>query len=89
MAPERKIRSMKYDNVRDSQSHGQEWGMIVEGAVAQDPDTKEWVLVDEDGVGFSPQEYLRRFAGKQVRFTCVAMEDMQKIEDLLKSKGAS
>lgn len=82
---------MKYDNVRDSQSHGQEWGMIVEGKVVQDPDTKEWVLLDEDGVGFSPQEYLKRYAGKDVRFTCIPMEDAQRMEDLLKSmqQGAS
>jgi hypothetical protein len=76
---------MKYDNVRDSKSHGQEWGMIVEGSVVQDPETQEWVLVDDEGVAFSPQEYLKQFAGKEVRFTCVPMEDARRMEDMLNS----
>ena len=76
---------MEYDNVRDSKSHGEDWGIIVEGSVVQDEETKEFVLLDEDGKAFSPQEYLKRLSGKNVRFTCISMESAVKMEEMLKS----
>ncbi len=81
---------MEYDNVRDSQSHGAEWGIIVEGSVVQDEVTKEFVVLDEDGKAFSSQEFLKKYVGKTVRLTCidlVSAEKMEKMLEELKKQG--
>jgi uncharacterized protein YdeI (BOF family) len=76
---------MEYDNVRDSKSHGADWGVIVEGSVVHDVDKGEFVLLDEDGKAFSTQEFLKAHAGKTVRFTCIDMDSAEKMEKMLKT----
>ena len=76
---------MEYDNVRDSRSHGADWGVIVEGSVVHDVEKGEYVVLDEDGKAFSSQEFLKNHVGKTVRFTCIDMESAQKMEEMLKN----
>lgn len=84
---------MEYDNTRDRFSHGFDAGLIVDGEVQQDPDTGEFVVVDEDGKGFSSQSLLKLLLGKRVRLTCIsfdAMEDAQRILEAAQAReGAS
>jgi hypothetical protein len=75
---------MDYDNVRDSKSHGADWGVIVEGSVVHDVEKGEFVLLDEDGKAFSTQDFLKAHSGKTVRFTCIDMESAEKMEEMLK-----
>jgi len=81
---ERKVGSMEYDNIRDSKSHGADWGVIIEGSVVHDVDKGEFVLLDDEGKAFSTQEFLKAHAGKTVRFTCIDMESAEKMEQMLK-----
>ena len=73
----------EFDNDRDRFAHGYDAGTIVDGEVRQDPNTGEYVLVDEDGVAFSPQALLKSLAGKRVRFTCISFEAMENIEKIM------
>jgi len=75
---------MDYDNVRDSKSHGADWGVIVEGSVVHDVEKGEFVLLDEDGKAISTQDFLKAHSGKTVRFTCIDMESAEKMEEMLK-----
>jgi hypothetical protein len=66
----------------DRFAYGYDAGNIVDGIVERDADTGEYVLVDEDGERFSPQQALSTLVGKKVRMTMVsfdAMEDMAKM----------
>jgi hypothetical protein len=77
--------SFKYNNDRDRFTHGYDAGTIVDGEVRQDPDTGEWVLVDDEGIAFSNQSLLKLLAGKRVRLTCVAFDAMEAIEKMMVS----
>jgi hypothetical protein len=74
---------MDYDNGRDRKQYGYDAGSLVDGTVTQDPDTREWVLVDEDGKAFSSQAVLAELAGKKVRITVVSFEAIETIEKML------
>ncbi len=76
-------RSMEYDNVRDRKKFGYDAGNIVDGEVVLDPDTGEYVLLDEDGKAFSTQELFKLLVGKKVRLTCVSFESMENIEKMI------
>ncbi len=74
---------LKYDNARDQAAYGYDAGVIVDGMVTLDEDTRELVLVDEDGVAFSPQAFLRAHLGKIVRFTGISLDSMKDMESML------
>lgn len=75
---------MKYDNEKDRNEYGYDAGNIVDGIVQLDPDTKEYVLVDDDdGVGFSTQNVLKSLEGKKVRVTIISFEAIEAMEKLL------
>lgn len=74
---------MKYDNDRDRFSHGYDAGTIVDGTVQLDEETKEFVIVDEEGVAFSSQMLLGSLRGKRVRITCVSFDAIETIEAMM------
>ena len=74
---------MNYDNERDRFVNGYDAGTIVDGVVERDPDTGEFILVDEDGLAFSSQSLLQSLVGKRVRISCVAFETMEAIEQMI------
>ncbi len=74
---------MDYDNDRDRLTHGYDAGVIVDGEVVHDPDTGEYVLLDEDGRAFSSQQLLKLLSGKRVRLTCISFEAMESLEKLV------
>lgn len=85
---------MKYDNERDRHLYGYDAGQIVDGVVTWDPDKGHLVLVDEDGVGFDPNDVLRLLEGKKIRMTIISQESMENMskmyEDVQKNqKGQS
>ena len=75
---------MEYDNVRDQFKYGYDRGQILDGTVVHDPDRDEYVIVDIDGIAFSPREFLKTIVGKQVRFTCASFETISNIEQMMK-----
>jgi len=74
---------MKYDNDRDRFSHGYDAGTIVDGIVQLDENTKEFVIIDEEGVAFSSQMLLGSLNGKRVRITCVSFDAIETIEAMM------
>jgi len=74
---------MKYDNDRNRFTYGYDAGQVVEGEIQQDPDTKEFVLVDDEGIAFSTQEFMKTLVGKKVRFTCATFETLENIEKMI------
>lgn len=78
---------MKYDNERDQNSYGYDAGHIIDGEVKYDPDLKEYVITDEDGVSFSSQELFKKLLGKKIRFTCISFESIAEIEKMLVKTG--
>lgn len=74
---------MNYDNDRNRRQYGYDGGNIIDGVVTLDPQTNEYVLVDDEGVAFSSQEVLKGLAGKQVRLTCISFESIEVIQNLL------
>ncbi len=79
---------MKFDQDRDRYSNGLDLGYIVTGKVEVDPETREIVLVDSDGVGFSIMECLMDLIGKEVRFTIVPMVSILKIEQIVNDSNS-
>lgn len=76
---------MDFDNSRDRNSYGYDAGNIVDGVVSKDTTRNEYVLIDEDGVGFSSQEVLKGLEGKKVRLTIISFESIEAMEKLLSS----
>lgn len=76
---------MDYDNIRDQFKYGYDRGQILDGIVTYDPERNEYVVVDIDGIAFSPQEFLKTVVGKQVRFTCASFETISNIEQMMQS----
>ena len=74
---------MKYDNERDRTSYGYDAGSIIEGDDTLDPNTGEYVIVDEEGVAFSSQSILKSLLGQRVRLTCISFEAIQNIQNML------
>jgi hypothetical protein len=74
---------MKYDNSRDRAQYGYDAGNIVDGDVIYDESKKEYVVVDDDGLGFSTQELLKSLLGKKVRITCISFEAIEQIEKMM------
>lgn len=74
---------MKYKTDDTRFAAGFDAGSIIDGTVEQDPDTKEWVIVDRDGFAFSVQRALQEYSGKQIRLTCVSMEAMDTLQKML------
>ncbi len=75
---------MDYDNTRDRYDNGMDAGNIIDGIVRYDELKQEYVIVDDDGVGFSIQELLKSLDNKKVRITCISFEAMINIENMLK-----
>jgi len=74
---------MKYDNVREQFTYGYDAGQVVEGEVVLDPERNEYVIVDDEGIAFSTQEYIKTLVGKKVRFTCATFETLENIERMI------
>ena len=74
---------MEYDNDGDRYTHGWDAGSIVDGDVCLDPDTGEYVVVNEDGKAFSSQAVLKQLEGKKIRITLVSFEIMDTIEKMM------
>ncbi len=79
---------LKYDNVRERFTHGYDAGQILDGTVTLDPERNELVIVDDDGVAFSSQEYLKTLVGKRVRFTCASFETLSTMEQMYRDAQA-
>lgn len=78
---------MKFDNSRDSKQYGYDAGYVVDGIVSINAETGEFILIDEDGVGFSSQEVLKSLIGKKVRITMISHESMEEIQKLMIPSG--
>lgn len=66
----------------DRFSYGYDAGNIIDGVVQKDPETGDFVLVDDDGEKFNPRRALETLVGKKVRLTMIsfdALEDMSKM----------
>lgn len=74
---------MKYKTDENQFLSGFDAGSIMDGTITQDPDTKEWVIVDDDGFAYSLQKALSQYDGKKVRMTCVSLEAMDYLQKLL------
>jgi citrate lyase alpha subunit len=77
------------DNERDRFDCGYDAGTIVDGIVQQDPGTKQYILVDEDGKAFNPQRVLETLVGKRVRMTMVSFEAMENLERMYEAAQAA
>lgn len=75
---------MDYDNNRDRFAYGYDAGIIVSGEVQLDPDTQEFVVMDEHGKAFSSQSVLKAMVGKSVRMTCISTDAMAYVEEMMK-----
>lgn len=81
---------MKYKEDTDQFVAGFDAGNILDGKVQLDPDTGEWVVVDDDGYAFSLQKALEKLKGERVRVTCISMRAMDTLQKMLeKSQGTS
>lgn len=60
-------------------------GTVLDGMVLIDPDTCELIIRDSDGNDFPVEAHLKSFIGKQIRFTCIKLESMEKMMDMLAS----
>lgn len=76
---------MKYDNERDRLKYGYDAGNIIDGKVVWDENTKEYVILDDEGTAFSSQSLLKSLHGKKVRLTCISFESIENIQKMLLS----
>ena len=76
----------KFDNKRDSHTHGFDIGTIVDGVVTE-YDGK-YILVDDDGVAFDPQVALSDLVGKKIRITMIGFESLENIERLVREANS-
>ena len=74
---------MDFDNERDRMKFGFDAGNIIDGVVTTNPETGEFVVVDDEGLAFSTQELLKSLLGKKVRITCISFEAIETIERLM------
>lgn len=74
---------MDYNNERDRKLYGYDAGNIIDGEVVYDEEKKEYVIKDDEGVGFSSQELFKGLLGKRIRFTCISFESIEEIERIL------
>ena len=74
---------IQYDNIRDRFAGGIDVGNIVDGKIVWDHQTNEYVVVDDDGVGFSLQSVFKDLEGKSVRVTCVTHDAMDGLKKLM------
>lgn len=58
-------------------------GVVIDGTVSADPSTGELYLQDSDGQNFPIEAHLKSLIGKEIRFTCIKLESMEKMMDLL------
>lgn len=81
---------MQYKEDSDQYVAGFDAGNILDGKVEKDPDTGEWVIVDDDGLAFSLQKALEKLQGERVRVTCISMRSMETLQQMLeKSSGTA
>jgi hypothetical protein len=79
------LTAVDYDNERDRTRYGYDAGNIVDGVVTLDQARGEYVVVDDDGIGFSVQDLFKSLLNKRVRFTCISFDSMEELEKLLVS----
>jgi hypothetical protein len=61
-------------------------GYMVNGVVTYDPHIARFVLVvDENSVAFDTQQALKKYEGKEVRFTLASMETIANLTELVQS----
>ena len=58
-------------------------GIVMDGVVNIDPLTGDLCLRDSDGQNFPVEAHLKNLVGKEIRFTCIKLESMEKLMDLL------
>jgi len=80
---------MEYDNKRDRNLYGYDAGNILDGEVFYDENRKEYIIKDEDGIGFSVQDLLRELEGKRIRFTCISFESLEEMNSMLAAMDQS
>jgi hypothetical protein len=59
-------------------------GVVIDGIVTKDSNG-ELCIINDDGESFPVEKHLKQFEGKQIRFTCISLESMEKMEETLKS----
>jgi hypothetical protein len=74
---------IKYDNDGDRFKFGYDAGVIRDGTVVLDETTGNFVIVDEDGVGFDVQAVLANMVGDHVRITMVSFKSLQAISSMM------
>ncbi len=75
-----------FDNERDRYAHGYDAGTIVDGVVTEHDG--ELILVDDEGIAFSPKEVLTGLVGKKTRMTIISFESLESIEQLVKDANS-
>ena len=58
-------------------------GIVMDGIVSIDSVTGDIFLKDSEGQYFPIEAHLKSLIGKEIRFTCIALESMEKLMDLL------
>ena len=58
-------------------------GIVMDGVVNIDPLTGDVCLRDSEGQNFPVEAHLKSLVGKEIRFTCIALESMEKLMNLL------
>jgi hypothetical protein len=61
-------------------------GHLIEGVVEQDPTSGYLIIRTEQGV-FDVRSALKALEGKEVRFTLVGLEDLQKLASIVEQAG--
>lgn len=65
-------------------------GTVLDGTVLIDPDSNEIIIRDSDGVDFPIEAHLKSLLGKEIRFTCIKLESMEVMMNMLASvQGAT
>jgi hypothetical protein len=58
-------------------------GIVMDGVVNIDSSTGDLYLRDSDGQNFPIETHLKSLLGKEIRFTCIKLESMENLMDLL------
>ena len=74
---------MSDDNERDRFVNGFDAGVIVDGEIVYDDMTKRYVIMDDEGVVFDPQEAMKSLNGKKMRMTMVSFDAMIEMEEMM------
>lgn len=69
--------------------YGFDAGNIIDGTVQKDPETGDFILIDEEGVKFNPQAALKTLDGKKIRMTMISFEALDDMEEMYKAAQAA